>query len=168
MRIAQQISYAFGLDIDKDVVRRVLAKHYHPGDSDTDGPSWLSFIGHAKDSLWSIDLFRVESIMLRSYWGMLVMDLFTRRIIGFGVEPANIDGISVCRMFNRVFFWNAVDLERKLYEFKVYFNAHRVQRALDGVTPSRRAGEPSPALAALDQYSWQQHCRGLFHTPVAA
>ena len=67
MRIAQQISYDFGLDMDKDVVRRVLAKHYHPGNSQTNGPSWLTFIGHAKDSLWSVDLFRVESILLRSY-----------------------------------------------------------------------------------------------------
>ena len=231
MRIAQQISYAFGLDIDKDVVRRVLAKHYHPGNSDTDDPSWLTVIGNAKDSLWSIDLFRVESILLRSHWVMVVMDLFTRRTIGFAVEPADIDGISVCRMFNhaiagqplpkylssdndplfrfhrwlanlrvieideiksvpnipvshpfverligtlrreyfdRVFFWNRLDLERKLTEFKVYFNAHRVHRALDGVTPSRRAGEPSPDLAVLVQYAWQHHCRGLFHTPVAA
>ena len=31
---------------------------------------------------------------------MLVMDVFTRRIIGFGVESAGIDGVSVCRMFN--------------------------------------------------------------------
>ena len=30
---------------------RVLVKHYRPGDSDTDGPSWLTLIGHAKDSL---------------------------------------------------------------------------------------------------------------------
>jgi putative transposase len=29
-RIAQQISFTFGVDIDKDVVRRLLAKHYHP------------------------------------------------------------------------------------------------------------------------------------------
>ena len=28
------------------------------------------------------------------------MDLFIRRIIGFGVERADIDGVSVCRMFN--------------------------------------------------------------------
>jgi putative transposase len=27
--------------------------------------------------------------------------IFTRRIVGFGVEPARIDGISVCRMFNQ-------------------------------------------------------------------
>jgi putative transposase len=31
---------------------------------------------------------------------MLVMDIFTRRIIGFGVGRAYIDGVSVCRMFN--------------------------------------------------------------------
>ena len=31
---------------------------------------------------------------------MLVMDVFTRRIIGFGIAPARIDGVSVCRMFN--------------------------------------------------------------------
>src|SRR6202521_5698716 len=100
VRIAQQISHAFGLDIDKDVVRRVLAKHYRPGDSGTDGPSWLTFIGHAKDSLWSVDLFRCESILLKSYWVMVVMDIFTRRIIGFGFAPADVDGVSVCRMFN--------------------------------------------------------------------
>ena len=100
VRIAQQISHAFGVDIDKDVVRRVLAKHYQPGDSGTNGPSWLTFIGHVKDSLWSVDLFRCESILLRSHWVLVVMDVFTRRIIGFGVERAYIDGVSVCRMFN--------------------------------------------------------------------
>jgi transposase InsO family protein len=100
VRIAQQIAHAFGVDIDKDVVRRVLAKHYRPGDSGTNGPSWLTFIGHVKDSLWSVDLFRCESILLRSHWVLVVMDLFTRRIIGFGVERASIDGVFVCRMFN--------------------------------------------------------------------
>lgn len=99
MRIAQQISYTFGVQIDKDVVRRVLAKHYRP-ESGGDGPSWLTFIGQLKDSLWSIDLFRCESILLRSHWVMLVMDVFTRRLIGFGVEPGPIDGVSLCRMFN--------------------------------------------------------------------
>ena len=59
-RIAQQISLAFGVDIDKDVVRRVLSVHYRP-ESDSGGPSWLTFLGHTKDSLWSCDLFRCES-----------------------------------------------------------------------------------------------------------
>jgi hypothetical protein len=46
------------------VVRRVLAKHYRPiGGYRGDGPSCLTVIGHAKDSLGSIDLFRCESIL---------------------------------------------------------------------------------------------------------
>ena len=99
VRIAQQISHAFGIEIDKDVVRRVLAKHFRPAPG-ANGPSWLTFIGHLKDSLWSADLFRVESILLRSHWVLLVMDVFTRRIIGFGIDRADIDGVCVCRMFN--------------------------------------------------------------------
>ena len=56
VRIAQQMAHAFGIEIEKDVVRRVLARHYRPGDSGTNCPSWLTFIGHLKDSLWSVDL----------------------------------------------------------------------------------------------------------------
>ena len=229
MRIAQQISHAFGINIDKDVVRRVLAKHYRPDGSDID-PSWLSVIGHAKDSLWSIDLFRCESILLCSHWVMVVVDVFTRRIIGFAVELAHLDGVSVCRMFkraisrqplpkylstdndplfrfhrwlanlrvleieeiksiphtpishpvverligtlrreylDRVFFWNAANLTRKLAAFLDYYNEGRVHRSLDGSTPVQRAGAMPTAPAALDQYAWQPHCRGLFQTPVA-
>jgi putative transposase len=231
VRIAQQIAHAFGIEIDKDVVRRVLARHYRPGDASDTGSSWLAFIGHAKDSLWSVDLFRCESILLRSHWVLLVMDVFTRRIIGFGIERAYVDGISVCRMFNhatagkrlpkhlstdhdplfrfhrwlanlrvleiveiksvpyvpvshpfverligtirreyldRAFFWNAVDLERKLVEFGDYYNAYRVHRSLDGTTPAQRARARLPPHASLGRHAWQQHCRGLFQTPIAA
>ena len=101
LRIAQEIAHAFGIEINKDIVRRVLAKHYRP-EAGTDGPSWLSFIGHMKDSLWSVDLFRCESILLRSYWVMVVMDVLTRRIIGFGVERADLCGVSACRMFSQI------------------------------------------------------------------
>jgi transposase InsO family protein len=216
VRIAQQIAHAFGIDIDKYVVRRVLAKHYRPGDSGTRGPSWLTFIAQTKDSLWSLDLFRCESIRLRTHWVLVVMDVFTRRIIGFGVGRAYVDGLSVCRMFNhaisgqplpknlstdhdplfrfhrwlanlrvleieeiksvpyapvshpfverligtirreyldRVLFWNALDLARKLEAFRDYCNAHRVHRALAGLTPALRAGAPSPAVAALKHYA---------------
>ena len=61
VRIAQQITRAFRVEIDKDIVRRVLAKHYRQGDSGTTGPSWLTFIAHAKDSLWSVDLWVANS-----------------------------------------------------------------------------------------------------------
>jgi putative transposase len=68
----------------------------------------------------------------------------------------------------RMFFWNAGDLTRKWGEFRDYYNADRVHRALAGTTPAQRAGVPSPALAALDRYAWRQHCRGLFQAPMAA
>jgi putative transposase len=79
-RIAEQISLAFSIPINKDVVRRILALHYRPL-SDGGGPSWLTFLGHMKDSLWSVDLLRCESVALRTYWVLVVMDQYTRRII---------------------------------------------------------------------------------------
>ncbi|UCC53367.1 MAG: transposase, partial [Anaerolineaceae bacterium] len=66
-RIAQQINKAFGTSVDKDVVRGVLAKHYRPGPGSDHGPFWLTFIGHLKDSLWSADLFRCESVPLKTH-----------------------------------------------------------------------------------------------------
>jgi putative transposase len=99
-RIAQQMALAFQIEIDKDVVRRILAHHHRPG-QDSGGPSWLTFLGHMKDSFWSMDLFRCESATLRTHWVLVVMDQFTRRIIGFGVHAGTVDGAALCRMFNR-------------------------------------------------------------------
>ena len=98
-RIARIICQTFGIDIDRNVVHRVLSKHYRPAPGGS-GPSWLSFIGHTTDSLWSVDLFRCESIVLRSYWVLVVMDQWTRRIIGLGVHHGAVTGADLCRMFN--------------------------------------------------------------------
>jgi transposase InsO family protein len=106
-RIAQQIALAFGVEIDKDVVRRILSAHYRP-ESDSAGPSWLTFLGHMKDSLWSCDLFRCESATLRTHWVLVVMDQFTRRIIGFGVHCGAVDGVALCRMFHRAIRGNSL------------------------------------------------------------
>ena len=81
------------------MVRRILASHYRP-EQGSAGPSWLTFIGHLKDSLWSIDLFRCESATLRTHWILVVMDQYTRRIIGFGVQAGMVDGVALCGMFN--------------------------------------------------------------------
>ncbi len=228
-RIALIISSIFGVEIDKDVVRRVLAKHYHPKPGD--GPSWLTLIGHMKDSLWSVDWFRCESITLKSHWVMVVMDQFTRRVIGFAVHPQDIDGISLCRMFNsiivvvsmphylssdnhplfeyhrwksnlsvlgvdhiktvpyvpishpfverligtirrefldHVLFWNATDLERKLEEFRQYYNDHRVHASLNGDTPMEASGHILRRQADLHDFHWKSYCRDLVQLPVAA
>ncbi len=164
----------------------------------------------------SVDLFRCESILLRSHWVLVVMDVFTRRIIGFGIGGQYIDGPAVCRMFNRAiaghalparistdhdplfrfhrwlanlrvlevkeiksvpyapvshpfverligtirrecldytFFWNSIDLHRKLDAFRCYYNGVRVHRFLYGHTPANLAGilqhrlQNSPSMA---------------------
>ena len=99
-QIAAQINLAFGTSINKDVVRRILALHYRP-EPGADGPSGLSFLGHTKDSLWSLDLFRCESMMLRTHWVLVVMDHYTRRIIGFGIHAGVVNGEALCRMFKQ-------------------------------------------------------------------
>ena len=228
-RIAQQITLAFGIPIDRDVVRRILAARYQPKPGSA-GPSWLTVLGHAKDSLWSVDLFRCESAVLHTYWVLVVMDHWTRRIVGFGVHRGVVDGVTLCRMFNhatrgqslprylsadhdplyrfhqwqanlrilhvreiktvpyvprshpvverligtvrrecldRMLFWTAADLERKLLEFQQYYNEHRTHAGRAGRPPAPgpdRAG----ARASLRAYRWQPHCRGLYHTPRAA
>jgi putative transposase len=146
--------------------------------------------------------------------------VFTRRIIGFGVERADPCGASICRMFNQiiagkspprhlssdhdplfrfhrslanlrileveeikstpyvpvshsfverligtkrrefldhVLICNAVDLGRKLEEFRIYYNGNRVHQSLSGSTPGERSGEPLPAHAVLDHYAWRHH-----------
>jgi putative transposase len=228
-RIAQQIALAFGVDIDKDVVRRILSAHYRPG-SDSGGPSWLTFLGHTKDSLWSCDLFRCESATLRTHWVLVVMDHFTRRVIGFGVQAGIVDGVALCRMFvqairgqclprylssdhdplyrfhqwqanlrvlevaeiktvpgaplshpfierligtvrreylDKILFWTKMDLEAKLLEFQEYYNRHRTHTGLKGQPPEPKLdGLTSPI--DLDSFRWRTHCRGLYHTPMAA
>ncbi len=100
-RIADQIALAFNIPLDKDTVRRVLIKHYRP-DPGSGGPSWLTFLGQSKDSLWSVDLFRCESLILNTHWVMVVMDQYSRRIVGFAVHNGTLDGPAVCRMFGRI------------------------------------------------------------------
>ncbi len=100
-RIADQVNLAFDVPVDKHLVRRVLARHCRPNPG-SGGLSWLTFLGHSKDSLWSVDLFRCESLILRTHWVMVVMDQYTRRILGFAVDCGSPDGPAVCRMLRHI------------------------------------------------------------------
>ncbi|MBO0696737.1 MAG: transposase, partial [Verrucomicrobia bacterium] len=183
---------------------------------------------HMKDSLWSLDLFRCESVALRTYWVLVVMDHYTRRIIGFGIQAGVVDGLALCRMFkqairgeslpkylsadhdplyrfhqwnanlrvlgvteiktvpstpwshpfierligtirreclDQLLFWPGTDLETKLIAFRDYYNRHRTHGGLKGKTPIETMESKG---ANLKSYRWQPHCRGLYHTPIAA
>ncbi len=159
------------------------------------------------------------------------MDQFTRRIIGFGIQPGDVDGPALCRMFNKaisaagqprylssdndplfnynqwqanlrileieeiksvpyvsmshpfverligtirrefldhVLFWTSHDLERKLSEFKDYYNQYHAHSAPPRDAPTELAGGLQNPKAGLTDYFWKTHCRGLFHTPADA
>lgn len=80
-----------------EMKRRILANHYKPDSSDR-GPSWLTTLGRAKDSRWSVDLFRCESILLKTHWVLVVMDKYTLKIIGFSVHAGHVDEPTLCCM----------------------------------------------------------------------
>ena len=69
---------------------------------------------------------------------------------------------------DHVLFWNGHDLERKLAEFQLYYNAARSHASLDGRTPLTFAGGQPVASADLRRVRWVSHCHDLVRLPVAA
>ena len=69
---------------------------------------------------------------------------------------------------DRLLFWNAENLDRKLADFTAYYNEYRVHYALDGRTPSHATRDGPQGCVPLSPYRWKPHCRWLFHTPIAA
>jgi transposase InsO family protein len=65
-------------------------------------------------------------------------------------------------------FWNVFDMERKLEDFKQYYNHYQVHSSLNGYTPAETSDEAPFSKADLNGYQWQTHCRGLFQPPLAA
>jgi transposase InsO family protein len=163
VRIAQQITRAFGVGIDVEshsldgvsvcrMFNRASARQRLPRHASTDNDPLFRF------HLWLANLRVREIEEIKTVPYAPVSHPFVERLIGT-IRRAYLD---------QTLFWNAADLLRKLDEFRDYYNAHRVHRALDGTTPAQRAGALCPAPAALDHYGWQQHCRGLFEIPIAA
>ena len=94
------VSKKLDIELSEFTVRRILKLHYVPPAPDS--PSWLTFLGQSKDSLWSVDFFRVESIFLKTHWVMVVMDQWSRKIIGYGVKKSNLTQSSACEIFNKI------------------------------------------------------------------
>ena len=65
-------------------------------------------------------------------------------------------------------FWNAVDLERKLADCKVYYNDHLTRSSQGDHTQAEISGDSVEHPAPLNSYTWEKHCGGLFQLPVAA
>jgi len=67
------------------------------------------------------------------------MDQFARRLIGFGIHADDVDGIALCRMFNRI---------------------------ISGKKPPCYLSSDNDPL--FEYHRWQAHCRGLVQLPMAA
>src|SRR5581483_12079741 len=65
---------------------------------------------------------------------------------------------------DRTLFWTAADLERKLSDFRRYYNEHRAHTGLNGRPPASASDQ---GCASLYSHRWQPHCRRLYHTPIA-
>jgi hypothetical protein len=68
---------------------------------------------------------------------------------------------------DRTLFWTTGDLEMKLSDFQRYYNKYRAHTGLNGRPPASTSDEGG-ARAGVRSYRWQAHCRGLYHTPIAA
>jgi hypothetical protein len=135
-RIAQQINKAFGVNIDKDVVRRVLAKHYRPAPYDG-GPPWLTFFRHTRDSLFSIALFQRKSILPTIHSILLAIGQFIRRIIGCGISGCHFDQSVVFSLFDAAV--PVVDASKSLSSaHDPLFSHHPCRRKLLGICRTRR------------------------------
>jgi hypothetical protein len=60
--------------------------------------------------------------------------------------------------------WTTADLEKKLLDFRTYFNNHRTHTSREGRTPDTPVSRP---IANLRSFGWQPHCRSLFQTPMS-
>ena len=89
----------------------------------------MADLGHSKNSLWSLDLFRTESILPKSHWVLVAMDQFSRRLIGFAVQPVTVDGSALCRLFNQAIAAQGQCL-RLSFDHDPLFQFHRWQANL--------------------------------------
>jgi putative transposase len=59
-------------------------------------------------------------------------------------------------------------LQNKLELFQNYYNEERGHHGIEGITPLKKADEPSSKVISIDNYRWKKHCQGLFELPIAA
>ena len=71
------------------------------------------------------------------------------------------------KYLGHLLFWNVADRERKLEQFRRYYNGLRVHQGRDDDTLEEKAGCAGPLRARLERYAWQSHCRGYLNCPSA-
>jgi putative transposase len=125
------------------------------------GQLWLSkYISSDNDPLykfhqWQANLRVLELTEVKSILYVPLCHPFVERLIGT-LRREYLDNLLL---------WTTSDLEKKLLDFRTYFNNYRTHTSGEGRTPDTPASRP---IANLRSFGWQSHCRALYQTPVAA
>ena len=123
-------------------------------------PKYLSTDNHPLFLLqrWQANLRILEVNEIKTVSYVPISHPFVERLIG-----------TVRREYrDQVLFWNETDLERKLDDFKIYYNEKRIHTSLEGQTPAQAAGRIADPTLNLANYRWEKSCGGLVQLPVAA
>jgi hypothetical protein len=106
--------------------------------------------------LANLPILQIEEIKKVSYAPM--SHPFVERLIG-----------TIRRKYqDRTVFGNSLDLQRKLKNFRTYYNGVRVHHSLDGTRPASRSAPSSPSTADPAHHAWERYCHGLFEIPITA
>ena len=104
---------------------------------------------------WKANLSILEIEEIKSLPYIPMSHPFVERLIG-----------SVRReLLDQTFFWTKADLENKMRAYQQYFNAYRCHSSRNGTTPVESSNRQS---LNLNNFHWEEHCRGLFQLPIAA
>tara|TARA_R110002072_G_scaffold24592_3_gene83458 strand:- start:47 stop:436 length:390 start_codon:yes stop_codon:yes gene_type:complete len=129
---------------------------------------------------------------------MVVIDQYTRRIIGFCAHAGNVDGLTLCRMLNQatsgqdwpkylssdndpLFQYHRWRANLRVLDQTLFWTGTDLENELQNYqcyynecrTHSGRDGRtPNETIGHkvvdINQYRWEKYYRGLFQLPVAA
>ena len=71
-------------------------------------------------------------------------------------------------LLDRVIFFTASDLQRKLNLFHYDYNEYRSHMGISGKNPTQKSHSLKPNIINIQKYNWKSHCQGLFQLPIAA
>jgi transposase InsO family protein len=159
-RIALEITHAFDIEINKDVVsRRIVGFGVEPRGIDgicacrmfnraIASPPPPRYLSSDNDPLsrfhrWCANLRTLEINEIKTIPYMPISHPFVKRLIG-----------TIRRtLLDQTFFWNRHDLQRKLDDFKNHYNKFRAHSSLTTRTPPECLEKPTKTLADLNDFS---------------
>jgi putative transposase len=119
-----------GITVSKKSVATVLGRHGLPPAPRREGPTWSQFLSTQAKGILATDFFGVDSLTLRRYYVLFVIEVDSRvvHLLGVTANPAIAWIVQVARNFTS-------DLEGAGRSFR-FLNGHRPHRGLGLAVPT--------------------------------